>query len=165
MSIETKGEKLVLKATRHYDLIFISVIGITAVIGLIHFALTYGYLVFYLSIPASVLIAIGLLIYVPYKLYFYTTTSIDEIILDENGVTIRNKKLNILDTIKWIDVIDIIVSQSNNDETPEKITIICYNRAEKVNLKLYHTVLTSTEEIWKKAVNIYKLYKTYNETS
>jgi hypothetical protein len=87
------------------------------------------------------------------------TKSIDILTFTNTGLVIHNKKFNILETISWAEIIDIIITKVDSDDKPEEITVICKNRTEKINLKLYHTMFTSTDAIWQKIVNIYEKHK------
>ncbi len=159
MSTKESPRYLELKQTGIGETIIVAVIGLLLIAFLLYIGLTIKYNVLVLTVPFAVFIGLWLLLYIPYRIYSYMTKSIDVLTFTDVGIVIHNKKLNILETLSWVEIIDIIITKVDNDNKPEEITIICNNRAEKINLKLYHTIFTSTEAIWEKIVNIYEKNK------
>ncbi|NHJ32284.1 MAG: hypothetical protein FK732_05435 [Asgard group archaeon] len=141
------------------ETITVAIVGSLVIVFLLYIGITLKYKALVLTVPFAVLIGLWLLLYIPYRIYSYITKSIDVLSFTETGIAIHNKKFNIHETIMWSEVIDIIISKADSDNKPEEITIVSKNRAEKINLKLYHTIFTSTEAIWEKIDNIYKKHK------
>lgn len=159
MSTKESPRSLELKPSGIGETIIIATIGLLLIVFLLYIGLTIKYNALVLTVPFAAFIGLWLLLYIPYKIYSYMTKSIDVLTFTDVGIVIHNKKLNILETISWIEIIDIIITKVDSDNKPEEITIISKNRAEKINLKLYHTIFTSTEAIWDKVVNIYEKNK------
>ena len=159
MSVKESPRYLELKPSGIGETIIVAVIGLLLIAFLLYIGLTIKYKALVLTVPFAVFIGLWLLLYIPYKIYSYMTKSIDVLTFTDVGIIIHNKKLNILETISWSEIIDIIITKVDSDNKPEEITIICNNLAEKINLKLYHTIFTSTEAIWEKIVNIYEKNK------
>lgn len=159
MSTKERPRSLELKPSGIGETIIVVVIGLLLIAFLLYIGLTIKYKALVLTVPFAVFIGLWLLLYIPYKIYSYMTKSIDVLTFTDVGIIIHNKKLNILETIFWSEIIDIIITKVDSDNKLEEITIISNNRAEKINLKLYHTIFTSTEAIWNKIVNIYEKNK------
>ena len=159
MSTKESPRYLELKPTGIGETIIVAVIGLLLIAFLLYIGLTIKYKVLVLTVSFAVFIGLWLLLYIPYRIYSYMTKSIDFLTFTDVGIVIHNKKLNILETLSWAEIIDIIITKVDNDDNPEEITIICNNRAEKINIKLYQTIFTSTEAIWEKIVNIYEKNK------
>jgi len=159
MSTKKEMRYLELKPSGIGEIIAISVVGLAVIGFLLYIGITMKYKALVLTVPFAVFIGLWLLLYIPYRIYSHITKSIDVLTFTSVGIIIHNKKLNVLETLKWSEIIDIIITKSDNDEKPEEITVICMNRAEKINLKLYHTMLTSTEMLWQKIVNIYEKHR------
>ncbi len=159
MSTKERPRSLELKPSGIGETIIVAVIGLLLIAFLLYIGLTIKYKALVLTVPFAVFIGLWLLLYIPYKIYSYMTKSIDVLTFTDVGIIIHNKKLNILETISWSEIIDIIITKVDSDNKLEEITIISNNRAEKINLKLYHTIFTSTEAIWNKIVNIYEKNK------
>jgi len=156
MSTKENPRYLELRPSGIGETITVAIIGLLLMAFLLYIGLTLKYKSLVITVPFVVLIGLWLLLYIPYRIYSYMTKSIDVLTFTDVGIVIHNKKLNIQESISWSEIIDIIITKVDSDAKPEEITIICNNRAEKINLKLYHTIFTSTEAIWEKIVNIYK---------
>lgn len=159
MSTKESPRYLELRPSGIGETITVAIIGLLLMAFLLYIGLTLKYQVLIISVPFVVLIGLWLVLYIPYRIYFYMTKSIDVLTFTDVGIVIHNKKLDILETISWSEIIDIIITKVDSDVQPEEIMIICKNRAEKINLKLYHTIFTSTEALWEKIVNIYEKHK------
>ncbi|NHJ40350.1 MAG: hypothetical protein FK731_09990 [Asgard group archaeon] len=152
-----------LKPSGIESLLFITLIVILLLSGLIYMALDYGGKFFYTSLPFIVLLGFWLVLYFPYKLYIYFTHSIDTIIFDDKGICIQNKKVEFIEYHSWPSITDFFVNKEDHDKKPEEISFITKETARTINLKLYNTIFTSTEEIWKKINNIYNNYNEHNK--
>lgn len=159
MSTKESPRYLELRPSGIGETIIVAIIGLLLMTFLLYIGLIMKYKALMLTIPFSVFIGLWLLLYLPYKIYSFKTKSIDILTFTDVGIIIHNKKLDILETITWTEIIDIIITKVDGDSKPEEIAIISNNRAEKINLKLYHTIFTSTEAIWEKIVNIYEKNK------
>ncbi len=159
MSTKEDLRYLELKPSGIGEIIVISVVGLALISFLLYIGISIKYKALVLTVPFAVFIGLWLLLYIPYRIYSHITKSIDVLTFTSVGIIIHNKKLNILETLKWSEIIDIIITKTDNDDKPEEITVICLNRAEKINLKLYHTMFTSTEILWQKIINIYEMHK------
>ncbi|NPE10037.1 MAG: hypothetical protein GNW80_17285 [Asgard group archaeon] len=159
MSTKESPRSLELRPSGIGETIIVAIVGLLLIAFLLYIGITMKYKALVLTVPFAAFIGLWLLLYIPYKIYSYMTKSIDVLTFTDVGIVIHNKKHNILETIAWTEIIDIIITKVDNDDKPEEITIICNNRAEKINLKLYHTIFTSTEAIWEKIINIYEKNK------
>ena len=139
-------------------LLFLTLVAIVILAGLIFMAADYGGKFFYTSIPFIVLLGLWLILYLPYKLYLRLTSSIDTVIFDEKGICIQNKKVEIIEYHSWSKINDLFVNKEDHDNKPEEISFITTETARTINLKLYNTVFTTTEEIWEKINTIYNIY-------
>jgi hypothetical protein len=143
-------------------LLFLTLVAVVLLAGLLFMAIDYGGKWFYMFIPFIVLLGLWLILYLPYKLYLQFTTSIDTIIFDEKGICIQNKKVEIIEYHSWSKITDLFINKEDHDKKPEEISFITTDTARTINLKLYNTVFTNTEEIWEKIANIYNLYNESN---
>lgn len=159
MSTKESPRYLELRPSGIGEIIIVAIVGLSLIAFLLYIGITIKYKALILTVPIAAFIGLWLLLYTPYKIYSYMTKSIDVLTFTDVGIVIHNKKLNILETISWVEIIDIIITKVDDDDKPEEITIISNNQAEKINLKLYHTMFTSTEAIWEKIVNIYEKNK------
>lgn len=159
--MSTKGNPryLELRPSGLGETITVAIVGLLLMAFLLYIGFTLKYKALTLTVPFVAFIGLWLLLYIPYRIYSHLTKSIDILTFTETGLIIHNKKFNILETLPWSEIIDIIITKKDSDEKPEEITVICKNRAEKINLKLYHTIFTSTDAIWQKIVNIYEKHK------
>ena len=159
MSTKESPRSLELRPTGIGETIIVAIVGLSLIAFLLYIGITMKYKALIITVPFASFIGLWLLLYIPYKIYSYMTKSIDVLTFTDVGIVIHNKKHNILVTMSWVEIIDIIITKVDDDDKPEEITIICNNQAEKINLKLYHTIFTSTEAIWEKIVNIYEKNK------
>ncbi|MBK5113122.1 MAG: hypothetical protein KGD59_02645 [Candidatus Heimdallarchaeota archaeon] len=159
MSTSENPRYLELRPSGIGETIAIAIIGLLLMALLLYIGITMKFKALVIVIPFVSLIGLWLLLYIPYRIYSHITKSIDILAFTSAGIVIHNKKFNILENISWSEIIDIIITKVDNDAKPEEVTVICLNRAEKINLKLYHTIFTSTENIWQKIVNIYEKHK------
>ena len=159
---ENKEEtRYVLKPAGIEGLLFLTLIAIVLLVGLLYMGIDYGGKFFYTAIPFVVLLGLWLILYFPYKLYLHLTTSIDTVIFDEKGICIQNKKIEVIEYHSWSKITDLFVNKEDHEKKPEEISFITTETARTINLKLYNTLFTNTEEIWEKINDIYKIY---NET-
>ncbi|NHK31394.1 MAG: hypothetical protein FK730_08590 [Asgard group archaeon] len=158
MEENKESHRFELKPAGIEGLMFITLIVVILLAGLIFIATDYGSKWFYMSIPFAVLLGLWLILYLPYKLYLHLITSIDTITFDEKGICIQNKKVEIIEYHSWSNITDLFVNKEDHDKKPEEISFITTDTARTINLKLYNTIFTTTEEIWEKITNIYELY-------
>ncbi|HUT82225.1 MAG TPA: hypothetical protein VMZ29_13570 [Candidatus Bathyarchaeia archaeon] len=94
------------------------------------------------------------MLYIPYRLYLRLKRPIDTIVFSNNGIVIENKKIDLYKSIPWKKINEITIIKKDADKKPEEILISTLEEVTIINLKLYHTFFTSTEDIGEKISTI-----------
>jgi len=163
MSISDFDNRIELKSPgiSHFLILSIVIAGLLGVF--LYIAVTMGSMVFYIMIPFIVLAGLYLVFLVPYRIYYLLKYPIDVIVFDSNGLTISNKKLDILKHTPWEMITEVFVNNKDADENPEEIAVLTKDDVEIINLKLYDSLTISKKDLWNKIAVIYEKGKKIND--
>ena len=158
MSVKSSPERLEMTPPGYFELLSLAFFGYLLVALGIYFAISYDSLVRIMIIPISAILALGLFIYISYKIHIIRAGRINSIIFSSTGILIENQKYDILTTIPWEKVTNISLVNKGEEKNPNQVQILSFDHVEVVSLNLYSSIFTPETELWE---NIQSLYQKY----